>query len=213
MLDATPEDVSDRDFPTNHIRTLIYITHHQQGMDHHNKLLQLCMHAHQRDIALSCAALPWMTGTDLLMHDTFATDTSSQHPIVDGTTIAHHPLCELRHSRDLTHGWVQERKGLMLQDDAAVRFLHVGMLQHDPAGRLAFLHRTAEGKFLPQRDSFRRFHLLTVPLSPSRAAALLGGLHKHMGYDTYQVLPAPHQSGFLIDALAGVLHPSVRRMT
>ncbi len=78
----------------------------------------------------------------------------------------------------------------MLQDDAVVRFLHVGMLQHDPVGRLAFLHRTAEGKFLPQRDSFRRFHLLTVPLSPTRAAALLGGLHKHMGYDTYQVLTA-----------------------
>ena len=32
----------------------------------------------------------------------------------------------------------------MLQSDAAVRFLHVGMLQHDPSGRLAFLHRTAE---------------------------------------------------------------------
>lgn len=81
----------------------------------------------------------------------------------------------------------QKRKGLMLQPDAAVRYLHVGMLQHDPAGRLAFLHRTAEGKFLPQRDSFRRFHLLTVPLSPSRAAALLGGLHKHMGYEAFQV--------------------------
>ena len=95
----------------------------------------------------------------------------------------------------------------MLQDDAAVRFLHVGMLQHDPAGRMAFLHRTAEGKFLPQRDSFRRFHLLTVPLSPTRAAALLGGLHKHMGYEAFQVCPpfAAHHQGLFVQRIADVL--------
>ena len=44
-----------------------------------------------------------------------------------------------------------------------------------------------QGKFYPFRDSFRRFHLMTVPLSPARAALLLGGAAKHMGYDTYQV--------------------------
>ena len=45
----------------------------------------------------------------------------------------------------------------------------------------------AQGKFYPFRDTFRRFHLMTVPLSPARAALLLGGAAKHMGYDTYQV--------------------------
>ena len=39
----------------------------------------------------------------------------------------------------------------MLQESAAVRFLHVAMLQHDPEGRVAFMHRTAEGKFYPSR--------------------------------------------------------------
>jgi hypothetical protein len=61
------------------------------------------------------------------------------------------------------------------------------VLQHDPAGRLAFLHRTAEGKFFPYRSSFRRLHIFTVPLSPTRAGLLLGGLKKHMGYDAFQV--------------------------
>ena len=39
----------------------------------------------------------------------------------------------------------------MLQEPSAVRFLHVAMLQHDPEGRAAFMHRTAEGKFYPNR--------------------------------------------------------------
>ena len=39
----------------------------------------------------------------------------------------------------------------MLQEPASVRFLHVAMLQHDPEGRIAFMHRTAEGKFFPNR--------------------------------------------------------------
>jgi hypothetical protein len=46
-----------------------------------------------------------------------------------------------------------------------------------------------QGKFYPFRESFRRFHLLTVPLSPVRASLLLGGATKHMGYDTYQARP------------------------
>ena len=63
----------------------------------------------------------------------------------------------------------------------------------DPAARSARcrpsapLRARAQGKFYPFRDTFRRFHLMTVPLSPARAALLLGGAAKHMGYDTYQV--------------------------
>ncbi len=47
----------------------------------------------------------------------------------------------------------QARGALMLQEPASVRFLHVAMLQHDPEGRIAFMHRTAEGKFFPNRSS------------------------------------------------------------
>ena len=54
----------------------------------------------------------------------------------------------------------------------------------------------AQGKFYPFRDTFRRFHLMTVPLSPARAALLLGGAAKHMGYDTYQVCGLPSQLGW-----------------
>ncbi len=43
----------------------------------------------------------------------------------------------------------------MLQEPTSVRFLHVAMLQHDPEGRIAFMHRTAEGKFFPNRCSAR----------------------------------------------------------
>lgn len=39
------------------------------------------------------------------------------------------------------------------------------------------------------RDAFRRFHIFTVPLSPTRASFLLGGRNKHMGYEAYQVRP------------------------
>ena len=68
-------------------------------------------------------------------------------------------------------------------------------LSSDAAGaRMAVTHKgpfctamCAQGKFYPFRDTFRRFHLMTVPLSPARAALLLGGAAKHMGYDTYQV--------------------------
>ena len=48
---------------------------------------------------------------------------------------------------------MQARGALMLQEPASVRFLHVAMLQHDPEGRIAFMHRTAEGKFFPNRCS------------------------------------------------------------
>ncbi len=41
------------------------------------------------------------------------------------------------------------------------------------------------------RDAFRRFHIFTVPLSPTRASFLLGGRNKHMGYEAYQVLTNP----------------------
>lgn len=42
----------------------------------------------------------------------------------------------------------------MLREPTTVRFLHVAMLQHDPEGRVAFMHRTAEGKFYPNRCVF-----------------------------------------------------------
>ena len=54
-------------------------------------------------------------------------------------------------SSDCLQWWLQARAGLMLQEPSAVRFLHVAMLQHDPEGRAAFMHRTAEGKFYPNR--------------------------------------------------------------
>ena len=65
-------------------------------------------------------------------------------------------------------------------------YLHVGMVQHDPAGRIAFLHRTAEGKFHPLVRAFRRVHVVTVPLSPARAAATLGNRQRHMGFESLQ---------------------------
>ncbi|CAL5224336.1 g7008 [Coccomyxa viridis] len=98
----------------------------------------------------------------------------------------------------------EARGALMLQEPASVRFLHVAMLQHDPEGRIAFMHRTAEGKFFPNRDAFRRFHIFTVPLSPTRASFLLGGRNKHMGYEAYQIdlqkyrdCPVPDERLFL----------------
>ena len=72
-----------------------------------------------------------------------------------------------------------------------VSYLHVGMVQHDPAGRIAFLHRTAEGKFHPFVRDFRHVHVLTVPLSPVRAAATLGNRQRHMGFEKLQVGPKP----------------------
>jgi len=70
--------------------------------------------------------------------------------------------------------------------DKPVSYLHVGMVQHDPAGRIAFLHRTAEGKFHPLVRAFRRVHVVTVPLSPARAAATLGNRQRHMGFESLQ---------------------------
>jgi hypothetical protein len=34
--------------------------------------------------------------------------------------------------------------------------LHVGMIQHDPSGYPAFLHRTAEGKVYPFNHGYRK---------------------------------------------------------
>ncbi|KAK9839306.1 hypothetical protein WJX81_006877 [Elliptochloris bilobata] len=72
-------------------------------------------------------------------------------------------------------------------NDKPVSYLHVGMVQHDPAGRIAFLHRTAEGKFHPFVRDFRHVHVLTVPLSPARAAATLGNRQRHMGFESLQI--------------------------
>lgn len=37
-----------------------------------------------------------------------------------------------------------------------ITYLHAGMVQHDPSGLPAFLHRTAEGKVYPFNHGFRR---------------------------------------------------------
>ncbi|KAK9814131.1 hypothetical protein WJX72_001060 [[Myrmecia] bisecta] len=63
-------------------------------------------------------------------------------------------------------------------------FLHVGMMQHDPYGNVAFLHRTAEGKFYAFGKGFRKVDYVSVPLSPKRAK---GCLHKTMGYSAKQI--------------------------
>ena len=50
------------------------------------------------------------------------------------------------------------------------------------------------------REAFRRFHIFTVPLSPTRASFLLGGRNKHMGYEAYQVQQRAHASRCMMRA-------------
>ena len=88
-----------------------------------------------------------------------------------------HPCANRPHAANLPRG----------AQSKPVSYLHVGMVQHDPAGRIAFLHRTAEGKFHPFVRDFRRVHVVTVPLSPARAAATLGNRQRHMGFEKLQV--------------------------
>lgn len=52
-----------------------------------------------------------------------------------------------------------------------VCYLHAGMIQHDPQGQPAFMHRTAEGKMYPFNTGYRRVrplhfrpHNLPLPL-------------------------------------------------
>ncbi len=61
------------------------------------------------------------------------------------------------------------------------------------------------------RDAFRRFHIFTVPLSPTRASFLLGGRNKHMGYEAYQVLTQSLHPAFPVqeDALSGSVNSCV----
>ena len=44
-----------------------------------------------------------------------------------------------------------------------MRYLHAGMIQHDPSGNPAFLHRTAEGKVYPFNHGYRKVGLLGHP--------------------------------------------------
>ena len=37
-----------------------------------------------------------------------------------------------------------------------MKYLHAGMIQHDPSGDPAFLHRTAEGKVYPFNHGYRK---------------------------------------------------------
>ena len=101
-------------------------------------------------------------------------------PVRPGKTTTR-PCARCLHAADLARG----------AQSKPVSYLHVGMVQHDPAGRIAFLHRTAEGKFHPFVRNFRHVHVLTVPLSPVRAAATLGNRQRHMGFEKLQVGPKP----------------------
>ena len=95
----------------------------------------------------------------------------------------------------------------------APHLLHVGMLQHAPSGHLAFLHRTAEGKFLPFAPYFRRAHAMTVPLSAGRAREVLGNYVDHMGYEMDEVgsylYGSPYKQnrpGYVLEEFNGHLH-------
>ena len=46
-----------------------------------------------------------------------------------------------------------------------VQYLHAGMIQHDPQGRPAFLHRTAEAKMYPFNTGYRK---VEAPPTPCR---------------------------------------------
>lgn len=48
-----------------------------------------------------------------------------------------------------------------------MRYLHAGMIQHDPSGRPAFLHRTAEGKVYPFNHGYRKVGNFSHPPVPS----------------------------------------------
>ena len=45
-----------------------------------------------------------------------------------------------------------------------VKYLHAGMIQHDPSGNPAFLHRTAEGKVYPFNHGYRKVGNILTPL-------------------------------------------------
>lgn len=55
------------------------------------------------------------------------------------------------------------------------RLEHVGLLHHTPDARVAFLHRTAGGKYDPWVDSYKTADFVTLPLDPVRAHKLFQG--------------------------------------
>ena len=62
------------------------------------------------------------------------------------------------------------------------KYEHVGILHHDPLGSIAFLHRTAGGKFDPHRDDYFTVDMATVPLDPRRAWELFKGAGEPTNY-------------------------------
>lgn len=48
-----------------------------------------------------------------------------------------------------------------------IRYLHAGMVQHDPSGLPAFLHRTAEGKVYPFNHGYRKARPFPLQFSGS----------------------------------------------
>lgn len=49
-------------------------------------------------------------------------------------------------------------------------YLHAGMVQHDPSGNPAFLHRTAEGKVYPFNHGYRKVRLWNLSAAHLGAA-------------------------------------------
>ena len=59
----------------------------------------------------------------------------------------------------LVPGHAAEQGVILLYQGEPVGYLHAGMVQHDPQGSPAFLHRTAEGKVYPFNHGYRRVGL------------------------------------------------------
>ncbi len=56
-----------------------------------------------------------------------------------------------------------------------MQYLHAGMVQHDPQGRPAFLHRTAEAKVYPFNTGYRKVGaLFPMKNDPLRCRTMTG---------------------------------------
>ena len=68
--------------------------------------------------------------------------------------------------------------GLLNHGAQESTYNHAAMVQLDPRGTMAFFHRTSNAKLDPQQGypaGFRIADYITVPLTPARATAVLGG--------------------------------------
>ncbi|KAK9813024.1 hypothetical protein WJX72_007665 [[Myrmecia] bisecta] len=67
---------------------------------------------------------------------------------------------------------VAPREVVCDRQDQDVKYLHTGMLQAQPDGQLAFMHRTDRGKFDPMSANFLTCDYVTEPLIEPRSQAL-----------------------------------------